>query len=179
MSNAASFVVTKTRVYSGSASESHSEIIKEHKLHTDPNTVNIEITPPGNDYRLPLDEWVYRVDQADLPDWYDAAECEARVRAALPGWVAAKIVLPGWPCVCVWLGDSLRFLACGCLRLLARRRKSTADDPAYQLGLEIADLESKLKELKELQHVDAPDSSQVTAYGSSQVVAYHYRRAVC
>lgn len=81
-------------------SDSHEKIIEEHGLHVDgcrgANCVAAEITPPDRDFTLPLEQWVFRVDEGfPLPDWYDAADVERRVREALPEWVAAKIVLPG------------------------------------------------------------------------------------
>ncbi len=99
MCTEASFVLTKDRTFWSKTTDSHEGIISEYRLHADgaggPNIVRVEVTPAGGDYTLPVDQWVYRVDQDDLPDWYEAAECEARVREALPAWVESKLVLPG------------------------------------------------------------------------------------
>ncbi len=98
MCRPASFVLTRESIFSGSKSESHEDIILEHGLHADgvrgPNIVRVEITPPVDDFRIPLDQWVYKLDQDELPPWYDAEEAEARVRKVLPDWLAAKVVLP-------------------------------------------------------------------------------------
>ena len=106
MCNAASFWQNKEgKVFwddpeSGpSVGESHDAIAKKHKLYVDgvrgANLVKYEITPPNNDYTLSLDQWVYRLDQDELPDWYDAAKVEALAREKLVCWRASKIVLPG------------------------------------------------------------------------------------
>jgi hypothetical protein len=99
MCKEASFVLTKDRAFFSKTSDSHDQIIIEHDLHADgvggPNVARVEIVPPGGDYRLPLDQWVYSLDQDIVPEWYDAEECEARVRQVLPEWVAAKTVPPG------------------------------------------------------------------------------------
>jgi len=99
MCREASFVLTKTKTCWSKRTDSHEWIIVDHKLHADgsrgPNIVRVEITPPNEDFSLPLDQWVYRLDQDELPSWYDAAACEARVREVLPEWLASKVVLLG------------------------------------------------------------------------------------
>ena len=101
MCRPASMMVLKDRVIWGQTDE-HSALIEQHRLHVDgvhgPNAVPVEITPLGGDMRRPLDEWTYRVDDGmedQLPKWYDADDAERRVRAELPRWVAARVVLPG------------------------------------------------------------------------------------
>jgi hypothetical protein len=98
MCSPASFVLTKDKIFWGTESDSHDEIIAEHKLHADgvrgANIVRVEITPQHGNFLLPIDEWTYKLDQDDKPKWYDATECEALVRTTLPEWMAAKIVLP-------------------------------------------------------------------------------------
>jgi hypothetical protein len=77
-------------------SESHERIISEHDLAEDgiggPNIVRVEIYPPDDNYLLPLDQWVFRIDQNIRPDWaYD--QClEARARAELPAWLHDKVI---------------------------------------------------------------------------------------
>ncbi len=102
MCNEASFVLTEENAYWSETSDSHSEIIKEHNLRdTLAGKVQIlacEITPPVKDdlrqWTTPLNQWTYRVDESYiLPDWYSAERDEARARAALRDWVAAKLVL--------------------------------------------------------------------------------------
>jgi hypothetical protein len=90
--------VTKDKIIWSPNTESHSEIAEEFKLHVDgargANAVKIEIVPVGNDFRLPLTEWVFRTDQDDFPKWYDATDAEMRVREVLPEWLAHKVILP-------------------------------------------------------------------------------------
>lgn len=83
----ASFVLTKDQVFWSKKSESHEEIIRENNLcecdssRTRINIVRVEISPVkvwGD-----LSRWAYKVDQDNVPDWYDAKECEARTRKAL------------------------------------------------------------------------------------------------
>ena len=99
MCEPASMWVTKSKVFWSEKSESHSEIADEFKLHVDgvrgANAVKIEISPIGGDFRLPLDQWIFKTDQDDTPKWYDAAEVEARVREVLPEWLQYKVVLVG------------------------------------------------------------------------------------
>ena len=98
MCQPASFVVTKTAVFYGSKSESHEDIIEEHGLENLDREINlglvhVEITPPGGNFAAPLEQWQYQVDQDLLPEWYNAADVEDRVRAKLPKWASEKIVL--------------------------------------------------------------------------------------
>src|SRR3972149_4402688 len=101
MCNDASFVLTNTNVFWSRNTSSHEEIIREFKLeHLDKHAakiglVRVEIVPPGDDFRLPQEQWIFRTDQDELPDWYDAVEAEQRVRAVLQYWIAACVVLPG------------------------------------------------------------------------------------
>ena len=99
MCRPASMVLTKDAVLWSRRSESHEDIIREYELHADgvggPNLLRVELTPAGNDYRLPLDEWAFRCDQDIMPPWFDAEPDVARARNALPDWLAAKVVLPG------------------------------------------------------------------------------------
>jgi hypothetical protein len=98
MCRPASFIVTKDRVFWSRKTESHTDIIEEHGLHADgvrgPNIAKVEITPPGNDYRAPLDQWAFTLDEHVKPQWLDLADAESMTRAALPEWLAAKVVLP-------------------------------------------------------------------------------------
>jgi hypothetical protein len=83
----ASFVLTKDQIFWSKKSESHEEIIRENSLcecdssRIRINIVRVEISPVkvwGD-----LSRWVYKVDQDNVPEWYDAKECEARTRKAL------------------------------------------------------------------------------------------------
>ncbi len=97
MCNMASFVLTRDHVFWSRSSDSHEDIINEYGLcegigaSVRPNILRCEIKPPNNDYRLPVDQWVWYVDQDVMPQWHDAARDEARCRAALVEWEACKI----------------------------------------------------------------------------------------
>ena len=99
MCQPASFVLTKDAIFWSKKTDSHESIIEEFGLHADgargANIVRVEIVPAGNDFRLPIEQWAYKLDQDVKPKWYDAEECEARVRAVLPDWICAKVILPG------------------------------------------------------------------------------------
>jgi len=103
MCTPASFVLTKDNVFWSSMSESHEDCINEHGLKEldmfELNILRVEISPPREDYTLPLDKWVFRMDQDLLPEWARCegglASAEVRARAALPDWLAQKVVLPG------------------------------------------------------------------------------------
>ena len=99
MCKPASGILTKDAVFFSEIGDSHEQVIDEHKLNADgargPNIVRFEITPPDGNYSLPLDQWVYRVDQDVMPEWYDAARDKPRALAMLPAWAAAHIVDSG------------------------------------------------------------------------------------
>ena len=85
MCHFASLVLTKDHAYFGTT-DSHEDIIKEHKLYEGAGRVNIlrvEIVPPEDDASAPLETWTYHVDQGEMPKWYDAENDEKRARAAL------------------------------------------------------------------------------------------------
>ena len=94
MCQLASFYLTKDRIFWLPDSQSHSEIIQRYGLCVDgvdapnvvrpPNGIAVEITPTDDVVDLNrLESWHFRADQDIVPEWYDAAECEARVRRVL------------------------------------------------------------------------------------------------
>ena len=101
MCDAMSGVLSKDRVYWSEYTDSHREIIKEHGL-ADRNVrgeitiLPFEIVPPGYDYSLSMNKWVFRLDMAcisrELPSWYDPKVDEARARAALKEWAKSNLV---------------------------------------------------------------------------------------
>ena len=99
MCREASFVITENRVYWSRKSDSHEDIIQEFGLnHLDcdpPGFVRVELTPPGNDFRLPVSDWVFRVDQDIVPDWWNAAWAENQIRETAIDWLGCKVLLPG------------------------------------------------------------------------------------
>jgi hypothetical protein len=102
MCQPASFIITKDRVYWSKKSDSHEEILREYGLPDcdrnnglgNPVIARVEVTPQNQDFRLPLEQWSYCLDQDQLPDWYNREDAEKRVREVLPDWLAAKVVLP-------------------------------------------------------------------------------------
>jgi hypothetical protein len=97
MCRPASFVATKDKVFWSENSDSHEDIIQEHKLHEGigPNFVRVEIAPSDDDMSRPLDQWKYCLDQDVRPEWYDAEDVEARCRAELQRWYSAKVFTCG------------------------------------------------------------------------------------
>lgn len=89
MCRPASMILTKNDVYYDTQSNSHEDIIKQLGL-TDktctPDFVRVEIYPTDGAYKKDVKNWVYRVDQDYLPDWYCAEYYEIRVRDALTEW---------------------------------------------------------------------------------------------
>src|SRR3990167_4612877 len=85
MCQPASMIITRAAVYWHPRRDSHTAIRALHGLLEaglgDPTDVAVEIVPPGGDYRRPLTDWIYRVDQDRVPDWYEAREAELAGRA--------------------------------------------------------------------------------------------------
>lgn len=88
MCKAASFVLTKDKVFFSLNSDSHEEIIKENHLHDDgangPNILRVEVYPTV--WEAPCSSWKYHIDQDVLPKWSDSVEDERRARLALLDW---------------------------------------------------------------------------------------------
>jgi len=83
----ASFVLTKDHIFFSKISNNHENIIRENNLTVDglrgPNIVRVEIVPTNDDYTLPLEYWIYAVDQNILPDWYDEKRDQQRTKYCL------------------------------------------------------------------------------------------------
>jgi hypothetical protein len=84
----ASFILTKDYEFWG-PTDSHSDIIEHHEIHEDgargPNVLRVEIAPPSENPRAPLEQWRYQIDQDKFPEWHteDPAHSEERARLAL------------------------------------------------------------------------------------------------
>ena len=65
--------------------DSHESIVKQHKLDDSfhGNFVRVEITSPNGDLETPFDQWIFQVDQPDIPAWYNAKVAKFRVRQAV------------------------------------------------------------------------------------------------
>ena len=95
MCDMASFVVTKNKVFWLPDNDSHEEIIKYYNLHEGAGRVNfvrVEIVPENYNYRLPYDQWKFKLDQDQIPDWYDKEEVEKRCRIELPEWYEVHVI---------------------------------------------------------------------------------------
>jgi len=98
MCNPATFLITRSRVLWSVDHDSHEELIREAGLSDGlrgGDFVRAEISPPDNDYSLPLGQWVYRTDQDTVPDWYDEREAEIAACAELPAWAEHHLVRDG------------------------------------------------------------------------------------
>jgi hypothetical protein len=181
MCEPASFVLTKDRVFWSMTSDSHEDIIEEHGLHADgvggPNIVRVEITPPENRFDAPADEWTFRVDQEDYPEWlkYQSGcptdAIEKRAREALADWIAARVIRDGERKVTkgvFWAYGSSQVTACENSQVKAY---GSSQVTAYENSQVTAYGSSQVTAYENSQ-VTACDSSQVKAYGSSQVTAY-------
>ena len=91
--------------------ESHSEIRRRYNLRDDmfeTDGVPVEITPAGVDYSAPLESWIFKIDcnLPKPPEWWNADEAEAAVRAELPNWyLAHKCLWDGEFHVGFWISD--------------------------------------------------------------------------
>jgi hypothetical protein len=158
--NPASFVLTKDAIFWSMKTDSHEEIVAEHKLHADgvrgPNVLRVEIAPPAsNRFDADPEAWRYKVDQDLMPPWFDAKECEARTRAALLEWISARVIREKAKREC---RDGV-FFAHGSSKVTAC---DSSEVTAYGSSEVTACDSSK---------VTAHDSSKVTAYDSSKVTA--------
>jgi len=99
MCRPASFVLTKNKEFWSTHTDSHEDIIDEHKLAPDgtrgPNVLRVEIVPPDGDLSAPPRKWLFGYDQDILPSWADRERDEARTRAALRSWRRERLVLRG------------------------------------------------------------------------------------
>lgn len=57
--------------------------------------VQVEITPPNNKYETPTDLWNFRVDQIQLPDWWDEEAAKLACYAALSEYLTKILVRDG------------------------------------------------------------------------------------
>ena len=162
MCKPASMILTKEHVYWSRCTDSHDELITEHKLresighNLNIQILRVEIAPSDGDLSADPATWLYNTDQVILPDWYNATRDEERARLALKDWVAAAICK----------ADEIK--------LLGNQRAWAYDNSqvtAYDSSQVKASGNSQVRACDSSQ-VTAYDNSQVTAYDSSQVKAY-------
>ena len=95
MCDSASMWITEFEVYWSKNSDSHEDIRDEFKLQESiAGTINIckvEIVPPNKDYSLPLDQWVFSIEQDEMPRWFDREKDEKRARETLKEWAKHKL----------------------------------------------------------------------------------------
>jgi len=91
----ASFIATKTSVFWSRASELYGVIRDENRLPSNIECVHVDISPPGGDLTLPSDQWIYHVNQYEMPSWYNGDEVEARCRIELADWMDTKVFIGG------------------------------------------------------------------------------------
>jgi hypothetical protein len=89
-------ILLKDRVFCPADTDEHSKMlevlgIKDNKPQA--NFVKVEIRPPDGDVFAPLKEWVYAVDQDNVPDWYVQEVDEKRARVALEEWAKDHIIV--------------------------------------------------------------------------------------
>ena len=153
MCKPASLIITKERVFWSAKTDSHEDIIREFDLKDEVaeriTLVRVEITPPGDDMRLPLDQWQFRLDQDLLPEWYEKnpEKHQGRAMDALQDWHNAKVFLSG--------------------------RHEIHDGQAYACGSsQVTARDSSQVTARDSSQVTAYDSNTVRACGSSNGVIY-------
>ncbi len=97
MCHPASMIVCRSRVLWSPDHDNHETLLREHHLRDDEpiDFVRCELVPDGSDYRQPISEWGFRVDQDILPDWWNVVEAEIACRKELPAWAAHHILQEG------------------------------------------------------------------------------------
>lgn len=95
----ASFLVTKNDVFFHEHSDYHTDIINKFGIHAygvrGPNIVHVRFIPPHDNFRAPLKDWVYNMEQDIHPEWYYPDECEERTRKYLPLWAKTHLIYEG------------------------------------------------------------------------------------
>ena len=91
-----SMILLKDRVYCPAETDSHSDMVEALNIRdyrTPPIFVKVEITPPNNDFFAPVSEWVYRVVQDEVPEWYIEEIDKPRAFEALEKWALEHIFI--------------------------------------------------------------------------------------
>ncbi len=168
MSQPASFVVTKNKVFWSKKSDSHQDIIEEYHLVEMVNNqvtfVRTEISPEDRDLRRPPKEWKFIVEQDILPDWYDPKEVERRCRIALTKWRKTKLII-----------DKNAEIKNGQIYVYGNSQVKAYNSSqvfAYNL-IQVFAYNSSQVLAHDSSRVFAYDSSRVLAYDSSRVFAYN------
>jgi hypothetical protein len=91
-----SCIVTTEKVLWSKFSESHEDIIRENGLKDGWRVmfVRCELIPRDRDYSTDPREWVFRVNQDILPNWWVCDLGRERVVKEAYKWQAAKVIMP-------------------------------------------------------------------------------------
>lgn len=76
--------------------DSHEELIKKFKLRDDkdtPNFVRFEINPKNNVFDKSPENWVFRIDQDRIPDWFDKKRAEKQARVMLADFLENRVLV--------------------------------------------------------------------------------------
>jgi hypothetical protein len=186
MCKAASFVVTKDKVFWSKKTDSHEDIIREFGLSPEVAgkicVLRCEIVPPINErYDLPAKDWIYKTDQQEdkLPEWFDAVDVEKRCRESLSEWIKARVFV-GVECdihdTVAFAFKASKVAACGSSKVTARGSSTVAARDSSTVtawdSSTVTALGSSTVTAWESSTVTARDSSTVTALGSSTVTAW-------
>ena len=90
-----SVIVLKNRVFCPDY-DSHDNMLKELKIKDDftgasKKFVRVELSPNDGNVFSPVSEWVMKVDQDVIPEWFDQKADELRVREAVESWAKKHI----------------------------------------------------------------------------------------
>lgn len=91
-----SMIVFKDRVYCAEDTDSHCEMLEKLNIKDEskePNFLRVEISPPEKEFFLPIDEWIYKVDQDYKPEWYVEEIDKARAFEVLKVWAESHIII--------------------------------------------------------------------------------------
>lgn len=86
-------LVMRDRVYVPDH-DSHDRMLRELGVEED-EVVLVNLAPFAGVMDSDPKDWRYRCDQEILPDWYDAEDAEARVRAAVSDWCKVHVLREG------------------------------------------------------------------------------------
>ena len=90
-----SAIVTRNAVLWSRVSDTHEDIIAENHLNDKikaPDFVRVELTPQNMDFRKPISEWLFTVDQDYLPDWWSREWAETITREEAAQWLAIRTI---------------------------------------------------------------------------------------
>ena len=146
-----SALVLKNKILCDLDLDSHEEILKKYNIKDDsldPDFVRVELTPPNHNFKAPLSEWIFKVDQDLRPDWFEETGARADVEKALKKVLKQRLISSGKKTV-----KSGRWIVCGHAQVTAH-----GNTKVFACG------STKVK---------AHDSAVVEAFGSAQVNAYY------